>query len=324
MVQSDTYILVDSGTTTTRVRVTDGQSILAVATELVGARDTARDGSNQRVRGALARLVREALDRSGRSFQSVRGIAASGMITSSVGLMEVPYVRAPAGPSDLNRGILTADFPDIAPLPIHFIPGVMTTGAGPEDLHNADILRGEEVEVTGLRRLLDLKTSATFLHCGSHHKIIRTDADGRILGSVTTMTGELLQAVSTSTVLSATVLPSDEIVLDWDSCRRGLWLALEEGFGRAAFLVRVAEQLWRYSRQQASNVLLGALAALDLPMLEAALSTGDDLVIYGNGHFPLIVQKYLEEWGFSSRASLASPEMVEKATVLGAIEICQG
>ncbi|MBE3584415.1 MAG: 2-dehydro-3-deoxygalactonokinase [Limnochordaceae bacterium] len=319
--QSAMYILIDSGTTTTRVRVTDGQHVLAAASERIGARDTAREGNNRRLRAALRRLLQAAVAEAGVALGNVEAIVASGMITSNAGLLEVPHVPAPAGPADLARYIVTAVFPDISPQPIHFIPGVKTIGTGPDNLPKMDILRGEEAEVTGLRQLLNLNIPVTFLHYGSHHKGIRTDARGSILCSETTMTGELLQAITNGTVLSATVLPLEEIQLDREAWRQGLAIAQEEGFGRAVFLVRVAEQMMGYSRQEASNFLLGALTSLDLPMVERALAEGDHLVLYGNGHFPLILRQHLEERGQGDRVTVVSAEMVELATVMGAVAI---
>ena len=66
------------------------------------------------------------------------------MITSDMGLLEIPHVPAPASVGDLHDAMRTQTFPEIAPFPIHFIPGVRNF-AGPVDLDNfgmMDMMRG--------------------------------------------------------------------------------------------------------------------------------------------------------------------------------------
>ncbi|MDB4894705.1 MAG: 2-keto-3-deoxy-galactonokinase, partial [Firmicutes bacterium] len=174
---SETVIfgLIDSGTTNTRVRLSDGDRVLAAVTEAVGARDAARDGSNSRLRSALHRLVQEAGLQAGIPVGDIAVLIASGMITSNLGLLEVPHVQAPVRPAELARAIVTKRFPDIAPCDIAFIPGIKTVASDGE-LVGSDILRGEEAEVVGLRRLMGLAGPVTFLHYGSPHNAVRTDA----------------------------------------------------------------------------------------------------------------------------------------------------
>lgn len=65
----------------------------------------------------------------------VKKCVAYGMITSDMGLLEIPHVPAPASVGDLRDAMRTQTFPEIAPFPIHFIPGVRNF-AGPVDLDN--------------------------------------------------------------------------------------------------------------------------------------------------------------------------------------------
>ena len=54
----------------------------------------------------------------------VKRCVAYGMITSDMGLLEIPHVPAPASAADLRDAMRAQRFPEIAPFPIHFIPGV--------------------------------------------------------------------------------------------------------------------------------------------------------------------------------------------------------
>lgn len=168
------YLMVDSGTTRTRVRWWSGGQVKGVVEELAGAKDVAICGSNAPIRAALTRLI-EAIRR--RYPGPVEAVICSGMITSNVGLHEVPHAIAPVCEADLSRRVVRHDFPAITDLPIYFIPGVKTLGPGSswEDLAAYDVMRGEEVECFGLLAQLPLAPPLAFFHCGSHHKLIVVD-----------------------------------------------------------------------------------------------------------------------------------------------------
>ncbi|HZF40577.1 MAG TPA: 2-dehydro-3-deoxygalactonokinase, partial [Blastocatellia bacterium] len=96
-------ICVDAGTTNTRVWLTAGDRVIARARAGVGVRDTARDGSSERLRDALRELINKVRDdvRDQGFAQSSECapecVIAAGMITSPLGLAEVPHVSTPAG-----------------------------------------------------------------------------------------------------------------------------------------------------------------------------------------------------------------------------------
>jgi 2-dehydro-3-deoxygalactonokinase len=315
------YLVIDSGTTNTRVRLSDGGRILQTATAPTGARTTAAEGNNRSLRRELGRLIREVLQAAEVDLAGVDALIASGMITSNLGLLEVPHLPAPVTPGGLAAGMVTARFDDICNGPIHFIPGVKTLPGTDTGVGAGDILRGEEAEVTGLRSLLRLDGPATFLHYGSHHKAIHTGAAGELLSSETVMTGELLQVVSEHTILASTVLPAREVCLDETAWRLGLETALTDGIGRALFVTRLTQQLLGQTPQQSTNFLLGALTSLDLPMVRRALERGDNLVLYGGNQLPRILHRYLETEGWGARLTLVDQSTAELAAVTGAIAI---
>ena len=178
--------VIDSGTTRTRVRLWDGAGVVWGQSEQAGARDTAADGHPGKVEAALGAMLTGA--------EGLEAAVCSGMITSNVGLKEVPHLLAPCSPEDTARGIVRQDFPEISEAPFYFIPGIKTLpqSLGLENLEAADVMRGEETEAAGLRELLGLSEPVLLMHYGSHHKAIRVDGEGRILGSKTSITGELL------------------------------------------------------------------------------------------------------------------------------------
>jgi len=283
------YAVIDSGTTTTRLRLWQDGDVRWSASMAAGARDTAIDGEPRAIRVAVRDLLARMRHEAG---VTPTAVICSGMITSNLGLHEVPHLTAPAGPRELAAGIVRVTIPEIGELA--FIPGVKTVPRSDTlaDLGSGDVLRGEEAEVTGLRTLLGLTGPATFLHFGSHHKAVDVDGDGRITASRTAVTGELLAAVAGHTILKSSVAPLDGLALDAEAVRAGARATHEHGLGRALFLVRVGEQLGGRPRATMTSFLVGALAMLDLPLLPGV--GGPPIVLYGHGAFPEALATLLE------------------------------
>jgi 2-dehydro-3-deoxygalactonokinase len=308
--------VVDSGTTSTRLRVWDGAEIRWVGRRMAGARDTAREGHPGSIERAIAELIseaRHALD------HPLTTVVCSGMITSDLGLHPVPHLPAPASLAALAAGVASAPFPSISTEPVRFIPGVKTL---PDKLQvsaleRGDLLRGEEVEVTGLRNLLGLDRASAFVHFGSHHKVIDVAADGTIEASRTALTGELLAALCEHTILRSSTTAAENITLEQEAVLAGAKACAEQGFGRAAFLVRVGAQLAQLGNDTTTSFLIGALAALDLPLLRA----GDDrdIILYGHGLFPQALAWLLETEG--RPATRVDGDVTDRASVVGALQI---
>lgn len=310
------YAVVDSGTTTTRVRLWRNERVVWSGSRAAGARDTATDGSNARIRTALTDLFAELDTHAGHAPEAV---ISSGMITSNMGLLEVPHLSAPVGMDDLADGIVRHDFPEITELPFYFIPGVKTLpiSFNFDTLADADVLRGEEAECVGLRELLRLCHATLFLHFGSHHKVIATDAGGRVLYSRTAVTGELLSAVSEHTILRSSTVPVATLEPSRDFYRAGLRAAEQHGVGRALFLVRVGEQLWGRSRSEMTSFLLGVLSQTDLPLLDDAPDAA--VVLYGKGALPQLLAEHLTASG--RQATHVDEETSDQAAAVGAVRL---
>ena len=85
---------------------------MAAASSGTGVRDTAVDGNNSRLREAVRGCLAHCVEEAGVSFEELEGIYASGMITSNVGLCEVPHLVAPAGIDDFVQGVHGELLPD--------------------------------------------------------------------------------------------------------------------------------------------------------------------------------------------------------------------
>lgn len=293
--------------------MTQGE-ILAASHRQVGARDTARDGHNQALRAALTEMIAE-LSTDAKNRPEV--VICSGMITSNVGLREVPHILAPATVADLHDGMVRDLFAEITSLPFYFIPGVKTMDEG-VGIRSLDVMRGEEAQCVGLHAYLGISEPVVFVSCGSHHKVIEVDAHGTILGSMTAPMGEILSAVADHTLIGDSLARIDTVPVERQWIREGIQLGLEYGFGRAMFLVRSGQLIGGLSETQVTNIFLGAILSQDIRMLEKR--DAKSVVLYG--HEPMIVplcDDITERW--SVPCHIIDQATADTATVMGAVRI---
>jgi 2-dehydro-3-deoxygalactonokinase len=277
-------ICIDTGTTNTRVWLLEGERVVAVERVGVGVRDTARDGSPARLHQALTQAI-ATVRRAGEG--EPQAVLAAGMITSPLGLREVPHLVAPVGLPELALRIEKCMMPEICDLPIWLVPGVRS---GPpelrrEEIASADVCRGEETLALGLVATGRLGTPATLLNLGSHWKIVRIDQAGRISSSLTSLTGEMIHTIQTQTILAGS-LPAgrpEHLFDDW--VQAGMAEQRRAGLARALFCVRLLEQRVESTPEERLSYLIGAFIAADLDPLQrqGLIVPGSEVVITGTG-----------------------------------------
>lgn len=204
------YISVDCGTSTSRAYVVDDAGrVLAKATRGVGVRDTATSGSKETLRNGLRDIVAEAQANAGLTAKDAAAILSSGMITSEIGLHDIPHLIAPVGMKELAEGMTRVEDAGIAApeIPVYFVRGVKnraeqgsrTAAAAVGDF---DFMRGEETQMAGLLDSGRTSPPTVAVVLSSHTKFIPLSPEGKILGSVTTLSGQLFDAVVNHTFVS--------------------------------------------------------------------------------------------------------------------------
>lgn len=278
-------LYIDGGTTRTRGWATVGGEVIAAERVTVGARDTAREGSPRRLAEALRHLTRKIADRCRARGHTPPEIGvAAGMITSAQGLVEVPHVEAPAGPRDLARGSERHELPEVAPLPILFLPGIRT---GPAEVEapavgSSDVMRGEEVLCLGLAARGHLPAGGLILSLGSHWKAVHVDASPRVVASVSTVGGELLFAVRSHTILASSIPRGWPPSLPERWLQEGMRRGRQDGLPRALYCVRLLDLRTPSSPEERLAFLLGAtIAAQEDVLLPASALESGRVVLVG-------------------------------------------
>jgi 2-dehydro-3-deoxygalactonokinase len=265
------YALVDMGTTNTRLSLCDQTGrTLAMAKGGFGVKNRAATGDRGVLVKGLAGLTGEALKESGLEQEDICMMLCSGMITSEVGLQEIPHLTAPVSLEDLAANAREMSLPEIGPMPVVFIPGIKNRvkRTDPDALSRMDFMRGEETQVIGAIELYRLTLPATFMFLSSHTKLVDVDHDGRIQGSFTTMSGQIFNSFRYQSLLASSLPAEDPEHLQLDALLNGVKLGLKFGLQRSGLLIRFMDVLADTTPQERFAFLEGIVVASDLRAIE--------------------------------------------------------
>ena len=292
----NSVIFVDTGTTNSRVWLMKDNEILARAEAMVGVRDTAREGNNDKLKLALRDLISEV-----QLTEKASAIIAAGMITSALGLAEIPHLSAPVGIEELAKNTRAFSFPEITDLPFYLVTGIRSGSAHctPENVNEVDLMRGEETLCLGL--LENFQAPFSVLNLGSHWKVIQMDEAGRVASSVTTISGELIYATQTQTILASAVPHEKPDFIDYDWATAGMREQQNSGLARALFCVRLLEQKSESTPQQRLSFLIGAFVASDFESFKKSETLKNKILITGGGEIGRFWETLLNKTGFAAR-----------------------
>jgi len=328
-------ITLDTGTTNTRVILWDNNhNMIATAKSEVGVRVTAMDGNNSRLKQAVKDGLEKVLADAETTWDEVECVLASGMITSNVGLVEIPHIVVPAGAKELAASVKEVKVEDVCPLPIRFIPGVKNSGDAVtyENFEAMDIMRGEEVETVALLHRFPEGKAYVIVLPGSHMKFVSTDCEGRITGCLTSISGELLSVITNNTILADAVdrrfVSPEEY--DKETVLLGYRTAKARGIGRACFSCRILSQFVEKDKTKLANYLLGVSLQSDVTALlhSDAITVGKDSEIIVAGKDPLrcAFADILASENYFANIHSVEPDGTKPLSALGALEVggCTG
>ena len=303
------YLCVDGGTTNTRLSlVCDGETIDTLKFN-IGARAGLTDKT------ALPNALKDGIDSLLKKHALTNGdiekILASGMITSPSGLVNLPHLTLPVGIPELKAAGYECTLPQISEIPFFFIRGVKT---GSQELESADIMRGEETEIFGVRKSSD--GDAVYMLMGSHTKLIRLDGNGKIQGFTTTLTGELIASVASGTILK------EAFELNFDGFNKEMLLsgfeyANKHGINEALFKTRILKNVFSESESNAYSFFLGA--CLSGEVIAAKRSGAEKIIIGGKRQLKYALYELLSACGLN--AEVLSDAEVDASVTKGQIKI---
>jgi 2-dehydro-3-deoxygalactonokinase len=208
----------------------------------------------------------------------------AGMVCSNRGWVEAPYVPCPAGLHDLAAALVWPEEGRTA-----IVPGVSFV-----DPDEADVIRGEEVQLLGAFAAGIVSADSLVCHPGTHNKWARLRG-GRIERFRTVMTGEIFDLLRENSILSDLLSgPAEPGRAFEQGVRRGL---ADECLPAELFKIRARVLLGEARAEDAASFGSGLLIGTDV---RAGLREGEDgeVVVMGR---PELTQLYAEALRIAGR-----------------------
>jgi 2-dehydro-3-deoxygalactonokinase len=273
------FAVIDCGTTNSRVYLLNkNKQMIARGNRKVGVRDTALSGSREALQIGLKELVEETIFSAGLSIKDISFAITSGMITSEIGLLEIPHLWAPASIDDLASNIKIVQDPKIFPLdiPLYFIRGIKNyfpENTTYKDIRKIDFMRGEETQVAGLLNTYpDLELPVIIIILSSHTKYIYINKDKYIAGSLTNLSGQVYEALRKETSIGKSITPVENCsapdYFNFEIVDSAYQAVKHCGFLRALIMPRFMEVLLNSPWYERELFVNAAISAEDLKVIE--------------------------------------------------------
>lgn len=301
--------VIDCGTTNTRLSiVNDEGGIAARAEKKIGVRDSAVSGNNKLLKEGLKELFESVLFKNGIKHEQIDVIVASGMITSELGLFELPHLTAPVGLHELSMGM--RQFKDSERLldidiPIVLIPGVKNAGIDRSSIKNlghVDFMRGEEVQCMALADRMKDILPINIVALSSHTKIIHITSEGKIAASTTTLSGQIYEALLSKTFIGKSVAGNDTNPVLPDRKNEIIEAAFETvrqtGLLRSFLLTRIMEILLDTTHSERNLFVNSIIAYDDMIAIDEFVKRGyftDTYVFFGQENRCNLYERFFKE-----------------------------
>ncbi|MBB6124198.1 2-dehydro-3-deoxygalactonokinase [Sphingobium subterraneum] len=264
------FVAVDWGTSSRRIYVIEGGTVVADEQEDCGVTRFARDDFPAEI-AALRRRF------------DGRPLLLCGMIGSNRGWVEAPYVPCPASLDDVRSGAIEPDDG------VFIIPGVAY-----DDGTRCDVMRGEEVPLFGsvARGLVD--PDALLCHPGTHNKWVELER-GRVAAFRTVMTGELFALLRQHSILGELLQGDPQ---PGAAFRRGVDHALKHADLPAALFGARADHLLARREDDPASYVSGLLIGTDIAIgLDNAVEHRGPVAIMARRDLALLYQAALDVAG---------------------------
>lgn len=330
------FVVIDCGSTTTRMYLLRNNELIGKSEIPVGVKDTVTTGSKQKLKDGIKEGIEAVARIANINLTDIKYAVASGMITSEIGLLELPHLTAPISIDELANQVHVEENTDVFPLkmPVIFIKGIKNDcGSSSWDtIRKIDLMRGEETQVVGLLAKYRPKLPVNIIELGSTTKLIHIDKLGRIAGSITTLSGQVYDAVKKETFIGGCVksqTPADEGPYFSEEILNHACTCVENaGLLRSLLFTRFIQFSLPTSAKERRFFLESVIAADDLNIFAEAANMGFDLatefMLVGNTGRARIYESIITKKLGSQVpiTTISAKEDVEMLAVLGAAEIC--
>lgn len=243
-------------------------------------------------------------------------VIISGMASSSIGILELPYAELPFAIGGGNAVVHPVNRTPEFDHDVLILSGVRG---------DSDVMRGEETQLVGIASLAsviqDVSESVVLLP-GTHSKHIYI-RDGFAEKIETYVTGELFSILSKNGLLKESVQPPDDFTEEhlWKSAFiEGIKYSGETTLLQGLFKIRTNQLFNKLNKVQNYNYLSGLLIGHELRKL---LNTDKQIVLCCEHNLYQQYKLALEQLGLKDRVYFVNPDLVSTATIKGQVMIAQ-
>lgn len=330
------YAIIDTGTTNTRVYIiNDERKVIGKAYKKVGVRETAISGSNEILKNGLAECLNEAVKNADILINDIEFAVISGMLTTELGLIDIPHLIAPVGLDYLASESKIIRNTSIFPIdiPVLYIRGIKNDygDIGMPGIRKIDFMKGEETQVIGALEKLKPRLPCNIVIFSSHTKLIHVNQKGEIEGSITTLSGQILEAIEKQTFIGKSVAENQSDYKDDYFSEHILDIAYKSvsssGFLRTLMMPRFMEIILDTKSYERKFFLYAAIASEDIKILDEAdqnlgFDTQTDYIFIGNKVRCKIYEYLFRLKGIKSNITLVwDRDEIDSFAIQGAIKI---
>lgn len=235
-------------------------------------------------------------------------IVISGMASSSIGIKELPYANLPF---DLKGSSLVVEKINSAVLEndVILISGVCS---------DADVIRGEEVQVIGLASNAKHNKETVYILPGTHSKHMYVK-NGCVTTFKTYMTGELFDAISKHTILKNSVETSELNVINNQAFVKGVKASLNASPLNTIFGVRANTLFETLTPTENYYYLSGLLIGEELH--EFYKTEAEQITLMSSGKLLKLYLAAIEVLDLKDKTEVVVESVANKAVVIGQYEV---
>ena len=232
----------------------------------------------------------------------------SGMASSSIGMMDLPYSQLPFHTS--GEGIEAQYF---EPSTIVQHPVLLISGVQGED----DVMRGEETQLVGIVKDVEEQSCRQlYIFPGTHSKHIKVE-NKQVTGFRTYMTGEYFELLSKKSILSSSIVLQEPDTTNTKAFKQGVAKAVETNLLHGSFSVRTNELYGKISKRDNFLFLSGLLIGTELK--ELLKENAEKIYLCSSSGLKTWYETALQELGVKTQIFPGS--LVDSAVIKGQLQI---
>lgn len=240
--------------------------------------------------------------------QEVSLIVACGMITASIGMVDLPYADMPLqtdGSNLLHKTISLNEQFDII-----LVSGAKTV---------ADVMRGEEVQAVGLSKHIDTTKEGILLLPGTHSKHINFN-NGSFNDFTTYMTGEMFDIISKQSILAGSLSVATWSEAFKSSFLDGVTKAVNGEQLSSLFSIRANSLFAAKTNEENFYFLSGLMIGGELAYLK---NTSAPIYLAAAGILNELYQLALDSFLPKEQITCLEKKLIEEALLIGQQQILQ-